>query len=361
MKPLLLTASALALTACAATAADEPHQVQRDHRVHVVRAGDGHHARVVEVIGDGGNRTVHVASGDGNSVITVDGQRIEIVDGAVIIDGERHDFDGGRIVIDGADVRISEGFGPHRAFAWHSDGEDVRIEMARAMAEVERAMAEVDSIDWEAHEEALAEAFAELENMEVDIDDPDENTWITRDGERIRFGDMTPEEQAEIREDIANARVSARDAVRRARIEMHSARDEGRHARIEMRRARDEARHAARDAARDARHHMRWEMGDFGDASHIRIEDENGVTRVWLDDRELEGAELEEFLAEMEARNERFAEMHFGDDPNVMVFRNEDGEVDVIRRGRIVIERDNDHRRVIEIERSDADLDGGND
>lgn len=367
MKAFLFSASALALTACAATAADEPHQARTDHRVHIMRAGDMHHgghARVVEVVGDHGDRTVHVVSGDGNSVISVNGRHIEVVDGAVIVDGERHDFDGGRIVIDGDDIHVSEGFGPHMAWSWSEDDGHVRVEIARAMEEVERALAEVESIDWVAHNEALAEAFAEIENIEIEIDDPDEDTWIHRDGERVRFGDLSPAEQAEIREELAEARIAARDALRSARIEMRSARDEGRNARIEVRRARDEARRA-RDEAREMRNHMRWEFRDMGDASEIRIEDENGNTRVWLDERELEGAELEEFLDRMEERNEHFAEMRFGEmelagEPRVMVFTDEDGESNVIRRGRVVIEINNDgDRRVIEIEPGDEpDLEG---
>lgn len=371
MKAFLLTASALALTACAATAADEPHQVHTDHRVHVMRAGDmhhGRHARVVEVVGDHGDRTVHVVSGDGTSEISVNGRRIEVVDGAVIIDGERHDFEGGRIVIDGDDVRVSEGFGPHMTWSWAEDDGHVRVEIARAMEEAERALAEVEAIDWVAHEEALAEAFAEIENIEIDIDDPDEDTWIHRDGERVRYGDLSPAEQAEIREEIANARVAARDALRSARIEMRSARRDGDMARVEARIARDAAReaaHRARDEAHEMRNHMRWEFRDMGDAEHIRIEDENGNTRVWLDERELEGAELEEFLDRMEERNEHFAEMRFGEmqfggEPRVMVFTDENGETEIMRNHRVIVEIDNDgDHRVIEIEPGDEpDLEG---
>ncbi|MEN0652777.1 MULTISPECIES: hypothetical protein [Hyphobacterium] len=354
MKAFLLSASALALTACAATSADEPQQVRTEHRVHVVRSGDMHHgghARVVEVVGDRGDRTVHVVSGDGTSVISVNGRRIEVVDGAVIVDGERHDFDGGRIVIDGDDVHVSEGFGPHMTWAWSDDDGHVRVEIARAMEEVERAMAEIDSIDWVTHDGALAEALAEIEDIDIDIDidEPGEDTWIHRDGERLRFGDLSPEEQEEIREEIAEARIAARDALR-------SARDQGRLARVEVRRARDEARHAAREA----RNHMRWEFRGMGDASEIRIEDENGNTRVWLDERELEGAELEEFLDRMEARNERLAEMHFGGEPRVMVFTDEDGGTEVLRSRRVIVEIDNDgERRLIEIEPGDEPrLDG---
>ena len=367
MKAFLLSASALALTACAATSADEPHQARTDHRVHVMRAGDMHHgghARVVEVVGDHGDRTVHVVSGDGNSVISVNGRRIEVVDGAVIVDGERHDFNGGRIVIGGDEIHVSEGFGPHMAWSWSEDDGHVRVEIARAMEEVERAMAEIDSIDWVAHDEALAEAFAEIEDIEIDIEDPDEDTWIHRDGERVRFGDLSPAEQAEIREELAEARIAARDALRSARIEMRSARRDGDMARVEARIARDAARdaaHRARDEARAARnHHMRWQSLDVGDASEIRIEDENGNTRVWLDERELEGAELEEFLDRMEERNERFAQMQFGGEPRVMVFTGEDGETEVVRSRRVIVEIDNDgDRRVIEIEPGDEpDLEG---
>lgn len=358
MKAFLLSASALALTACAATAADEPHQARTDHRVHVMRAGDMHHgghARVVEVVGDHGNRTVHVVTGDGTSEISVNGRRIEVVDGAVIVDGERHDFDGGRIVIDGDDIQVSDGFGPHMAWSWSEDDGHVRVEIARAMEEVERAMAEIDSIDWVAHDEALAEAFAEIENIEIDIDEPNEDTWIHRDGERLRFGDLSPAEQAEIREELAEARIAARDALRSARIEMRSARDEGQRARFHVRRARDEAR--------GMRDHMRWQFLDMGDASEIRIEDENGNTRVWLDERELEGAELEEFLDRMEERNEHFAEMRLGGEPHVMVFTGEDGgETEIVRSRRVVVEIDNDgDRRVIEIEPGDEPALEGND
>lgn len=360
MKAFLLSASALALTACAATSADEPHQARTEHRVHVMRAADmhhGRHARVVEVVGDHGNRTVHVVSGDGTSEISVNGRRIEVVDGAVIVDGQRHEFEGGRIVIDGDEIHVSEGFGPHMAWSWSEDDGHVRVEIARAMEEVERAMAEIDSIDWVEHDEALAEAFAEIENIEIDIDDPTEDTWIHRDGERVRFGDLSPAEQEEIREELAEARIAARDALRSARIEMRSARDEGHRARIEARIARDVARDAARharDEAHEMRNHMRWHFRDMGDANEIRIEDENGNTRVWLDERELEGAELEEFLDRMEERNEHFAEMQFGGEPRVFVFTDEDGETEVVRSRRVVVEIDNDgERRVIEIEPGD--------
>lgn len=362
MKSIFLSVSAIALTACAATGADEHRAEHRDHRVNIVRSGDHHFGgqhRVIEIIAGDGNRTV--VTGDGSSVVIVDGQRIEVVDGAVIVDGERHEFENGRVVIENGDVSISEG-GRHHVWAWSGSHDEAATEAAieAAMAEVERAMAEVDSIDWVAHNEALAEAMAEVETMRVEIDDPDEDTWITRDGERVRFGDLSPEEQEEIREDLAEARVSVRMALREAREDMRDAQRDQRVARIEMRRARDEARRAGHEA-REARRHMRWHFDDMGDANEIRIESENGDTRVWLDDRELEGAELEEFLDRMEERNERFAEMHSGDDPNVMVFRSEDGEVDVIRRGRIVIERDGERRRVIEIDRADDELDGGDD
>ena len=367
MKSIFLSVSALALTACAATAADEPRAEFRQREVHVVRSGDHamsrHDARVIEVISEDGDRTVHVTSGDGSSVITVDGQRIEVIDGAVIVDGERHDFDGGRVVIERGEVRVSEGPGPHRTFTWRTGPEraEMNAEIAVAMAAAERALAEVESIDWGTHEAELAEALAELDGMEIEIVEPEADTWITRDGERMRFGDMSPEEQAEIREEIAEARIHARRGIEQARIEMRNAQGEQRHARIEMRRARDEAR----QAGRDARHAMRWDFGDMSDASSIRVESEDGTTRVWLDDRELEGEELGEFLDRMEERNARFAEMAFGDDPNVMVFRSEDGETNVIRRGRVVIDinsdDDGERQHVIEIRRSSEDELEGND
>lgn len=358
MKALFFSASALALSACAATGADEPRAEFRDREIRVVSSG-GHHfigdgSRVVEVIGEDGDRTVHVTSGDGTSVVTVDGRRIEITGDAVIVDGERHEFGGGRVVIEGDDVRITEGFGPHRAFAWHMgpDGEDIRAEVAIAMAEVERAMAGIDGIDWAERDEALAEAFAEIENMEIDIDEPDADTWVHRDGERVRFGDLSPEEQEEIREEIAEARVAAREALREARDEMRLARDEERRVRVEVRQAREEARRAGREA-RDA---LRWHFRDAGEGQEIRIERENGTTRVWRDGEELEGEELESFLDRMESGG-RFAMVAPPDAPRVMVFRGEGEAPHVIRRGHVVIERDGE-RRVIEIER-DGELEGG--
>jgi hypothetical protein len=356
MKKFLLASAAamsFAGVSCATTADD-------NHSVHI--SGDGDH------------HSIHVSSEGGDSTITVNGQTIEVRDGAVFIDGERHEMDEGNVVVvDGTNIHINDHGGRH--FSWSSDSDgnfamgDVEGEVARALAMVERldfeALAETQGATREALEAALAD-------LDVEWDELEGERVVIVNGERR---EMTDEEREEIREALAEARIDIREAMRDVHIEMREVRDAARGQRVEVRRIRRDAERHARDAERHAGRHaeraerLRERIHAEG-ANSVRFESENGEQRVWVDDRELEGEERTEWLNRMElgrldgGEDDEAHAYFFSDDDqsgqNVFVIEGDDGETRELtfRSGsRIVIDIDEDdadgEARVYEFEFGD--------
>lgn len=249
----------------------------------------------IHVTGDDGHASIHIQSDDAESVIVVNGQRIEVRDGAVFIDGERHALDGDNtVVIEDGDVRIRPGGSRH--FAWRMGGPD----MADLDARIAEAMALAGHMDHdgirEAHEEARRAMEAALAELEAVRDE--DGHWVIENGERR---ELTDAEREEICSAMREARDEVRAAMRGMRAEIRTARDDMRGQRVEVRRiVRDAARHAE-DAGRHAERAqaLRDRLAEAG-ANTVRIERENGDSRVWLDDRELDGDERTEWLNRMQ-------------------------------------------------------------
>lgn len=348
MKPLLLasaTALAFVSSACAVTAADDD---------------------VVHFIGNDDSQSIHINTTGPETVIVVDGQRIEVRDGAVFIDGERHEGDDGRIVVaNGTTIRVGDGAGHH--FSWSSDGDFE--DMAHVEAEIARAMAMAGRIDHDAIHEAHEEARRAVEEAmaELDIEDAEGHRWVIENGERR---ELTDEERAEVREAMREARDEVREAMREMRIEMRGARNEARNRRVEIRRVeRDAARHAERashSAVLAERHAERAqalrERIHASGARSVRFESDDGEQRVWVDDRELEGDERTEWLNRMQLdeleggpgeHSYFYSDDDDGEDQDrrVMVFRSAgDGETHEFQtRRHVVIEIDSDDEDGVEV------------
>lgn len=97
------------------------------------------------------------------------------------------------------------------------------------------------------------EALSSLSALEALESLPDDNDLegggvrVVRDGEVVRYEDLSEEERAEVRRSLAEAR----DEIRQAREASHEARAEARERAAEARQAGQEAREAARAAQRD--------------------------------------------------------------------------------------------------------------
>ena len=288
MKKLLLaSATLLASTAAAcATTADNDHHVR--------------------IIGNDEHQSIHIESNNGDAVIHLDGQEIEVRNGVVFIDGERHEMGSGNvIVIDGDDIRVGED--GNVRFSWSSDSDgDVDIRVIEAHRMREMALAEVarhHDIRREAHETSRAAMQDALAGLEMDFEEVDGQRWVIEDGERR---EMTDGEREQVREALRSARSEIREAMRNVRDEM-------RNVRIDVRRAEhDIERHTAHAAILRERL-----LG--GGASSIRIEDEDGNRRVWIDDNELEGEELSEWFGRMEGSDLEGNELNFTSNSRIII------------------------------------------
>ena len=321
MKKFLLAGAALAVSGAAAFALDDDG-VSRT-RVHVSADSDamfmGDDGQIVEIRGANGDRTIHIDRDGERSVIRIDGQEIEIVDGTVLIDGDAVEVSPNSVVIiEGDQVRVVEG----RRVRMDREFEVHMAERAQHLAEMENHLAnmaiELD-IDGVGH--------GVLESLTLALEGLHEDRILqSRD-----WDELSAVEQAEVRAELESARVEMRAAMeevrrelrdshagadgdrRRVRVEIQNAAREMARAEREIARERvlDRAHaerdraHAERDAARAEREHaamihadterLHQLLGD-SDARDIRVEDSDGRQRVWIDGEEQTGDDLVEWL-----------------------------------------------------------------
>ncbi|WP_203295118.1 hypothetical protein [Maricaulis parjimensis] len=385
MKRFLLAGISVATLSAAAFAFDGEKQetrvrVEAGHNVMI--GGDG---PIIELRGENGERTLHIERDGEDSVITVNGQTIEIEDGEVRIDGQvvearAHSV----VVVEGDDIRVVDGdfeFEFDQEFAIHMAE---RAEHLARMGEEMRAQFHSEdgnvyafSFDTEGlTADVMATLEATLEGLEMDGHHFNDSEW----------DDLTEEEREEVRQELREAREEIREAMREVRIEMAEMESEmegeRRQVRMEVRRAAREMAEAQRELARAEREHHRIEImrrlqdGEAGDGAHytyswssddgdemasqsqsIRVEeDTEGRRRVWVDGEEQTGDDLIEWLNQLEsdrlagaadrerARHDRMRRVER------LEFRGEAGE-------RRVIELDGGGQVVVEIHTDDEDSD----
>ena len=331
MKRILLAGISVATLSAAAFALDGEKQetrvrVQSGHNVMI--GGEG---TVIELRGENGDRTLHMERDGEDTVITVNGQTIEIQDGEVRIDGQVVEADHGSVVIvDGDELRVIRGnFDAEldRGFELHM------AERAEHMAR----MGEEIRARFESEDGTHAYAFAfDSEGLTEDIMESLERAMEGLDGRHIDsddWDDMSEEERDEVREALREAREEMREAMREVRSEMAEMEGERRRVRVELRQAAREMERAERDMERAAREQrrvevirrrhdeaeangepIRWEWRSDHDAAifreqqahreqrEVRVEqDEDGRRRVWVNGEEKTGDELTEWLNQIES------------------------------------------------------------
>ena len=326
MKRLLLAGGAIATLSAAAFAMDGDDKQHTRVRVNtdqprLVVGGEG---PIVELRGANGERTLHVERDGEDTVIRVNGQLVEIHDGTVTVDGQP--VEAGRssvVVIDGDDVRVIDGdyeMEFDREFTAHL------AERAEHLARLHTEMAGDFDID------------IDVEGLRADVMTSLEATLADLEGSEFHDSDdwdeLSPQEREEVREAMREAREEIREAMAEVRIEMREVEreleGERRRVRIEMRQverdraraARDIAR-AERDVARAAREQRVVEMirrgGDpdtrvefierdphappasWSHHREIRVEEEDGRTRVWVDGTEQTGDDLTGWLNQLQS------------------------------------------------------------
>ncbi|MEP3071220.1 hypothetical protein [Maricaulis sp.] len=371
MKRILLAGGAIATLGAAAWAIDDDKQhtrilVSDGHQVIMNAEGRG---PVVEIRGENGERTIHMERDGRDTTLRIDGQTVEIADGVVTVDGERVEAGADSVIIVGeGDIRVVE-----RNFEMAFDTEFAAhmAERAEHLARMQTELARNFDVEIEFDgEEVQAEVMRSLEQALANLERGDfhhDSDW----------NDLTPEEQAEVREGLREAREEIREAMADVRIELaeveREMEGERRRVRIELREAeRDMARaerdiaRAARDADRErrrmeiirrrdeeaaradeSRHRAlawreRTERLDLHENSSVRIEqDDDGRRRVWVDGEEQTGDALIDWLNRLEAdrlagdterdRVRRHVErLHLEGDREHRVIESDDGERVVI-------------------------------
>ncbi|MAK65189.1 MAG: hypothetical protein CMF75_10705 [Maricaulis sp.] len=356
-------------------------RVQADHNVMI--GGDG---PIIELRGANGERTLHMERDGEDTVITVNGQTIEIEDGEVRIDGQVVEAsDHSVVIVDGDTVRVVGGdfdmeldqeFEIHmaeRAEHLARMGEEIRARFESEDGVHAYAFAFDDEGGEDLHEtimESLEAAMAGLENGRHHGDD---------------WEDLSAEEREEVREALREAREEMREAMREVRAEMTEMEGERRRVRVELREAARDMARAEREMARAAREERRieiirrhgeaedsegvqhrWEWRSDHDAAifreqqaqresrNVRVEqDEDGRRRVWVNGEEQTGDDLTEWLNQLESDRLAGAAGR-GDDGHHMrrverlEFRSGDGE-------RQVIELEGGQTVVVEIQTDDED------
>jgi hypothetical protein len=331
MKRILLAGGAIATLSAAAWAIDDDKQhtrilVSDGNQVFMNAEGRG---PVVEIRGENGERTIHMERDGRDTTLRIDGQTVEIADGVVTVDGERIEAGADSVIIVGeGDIRVVE-----RNFEMAFDTEFAAhmAERAEHLARMQTELSGNFDIEFDFDgEEVQVEVMRSLEQALANLERGD----FHRDSD---WNDLTPEEQAEVREDLREAREEIREAMADVRIELaeveREMESERRRVRIELREAeRDMARaerdiaRAARDAERErrrmeiirrredeavradeSRHRAlawreRTERLDLHENSSVRIEqDDDGRRRVWVDGEEQTGDALIEWLNRLEA------------------------------------------------------------
>jgi hypothetical protein len=400
MKRILLAGAAIATLGTAAWAIDGDKQqtrVQVMSGSHVMVGGEG---PIVEIRGADGERTLHMERDGAQTVITVNGQTIEIDGGRVTIDGETVEASPHSVVIlEGDEIRVTDNVDARFGQEWTMRMAERADHMARLQDHMQHRFAFVSGdgmtfdLDIEGvHEEALAAIERSLEELEG-------AEFNGRD-----WDDLSEEEREEVREELREAREEMRESMREAREEMREAMREARDAdevhrevRIEMRRAAREMAEAEREMARAereiarahrdmARHENRrvevirrlhgdeaeghanvWIERDGDHDIHfeerdVRIEqDEDGRRRVWINGEEQTGDDLTNWLNQLES--ERLAGARADGERRRRVERVEltgregDRRLIELRDGHRVVEllgRDGE-RQVIELDGADGE------
>ena len=376
MKRILLAGISVATLSAAAFAFDGEKQetrvrVESGHNVMI--GGDG---PIIELRGENGDRTLHMERDGQDTVITVNGQTIEIEDGEVRIDGQVVEAGQGSVVIvDGDELRVVGG-----EFDMEFDRE-FEIHMAERAEHLAR-MGEEIRARFESEDGTHAYAFAfDTEGLTEDIMESLEHAMEGLDGHHIDdedWDDMTAEEREEVREALREAREEMREAMRDVREDMRDMEGERRRVRVELREAARAMARAEREMARAERERHRievirrrhgdadgdetweWRSDDGGHAFHeqreIRVEeDEDGRRRVWVNGEEKTGDDLTEWLNQIESDrlaggSERHGDGHPMRRVERLEFQTEDGE-------RWIIELDGGRHVVVEIHTDDADRD----
>lgn len=372
MKRFLLAGGAIVALSAAAFALDgEGKQDARgrtgaDHRILV-----GGNGPVVELRGAGGERTLHMERDGNDTVLTLNGQTVEIRNGTVTIDGQ--EIEAGPhsvVVVDGEDIRVIDGdfeFEFDTEFAAHMA--ERAEHMARMHADLADGFAFGFTEDFDGDfaldvEGIQAEVLATLEETLAGLDR--ENFHASRE-----WDELSEEEREEVREAMREAREEVREAMEEVRAEMRNVEremeGERRRIRVEMRdahreieraereieratreRHRAEMRHEARNEARADAHGLRETLrihrhddeARIEDRRSIRVEeDDSGRRRVWIDGEEQTGDDLTQWLNQLEG--DRLAGAPGSREPHMQ------------RHVERLELHDGDERRVIE-------LDGGN-
>ena len=326
MKRFLLAGAAIVTLGAAASAMDDDKQHTRIHVQDghsVVMGGEGH-GPIVELRGENGERTVHMERDGETTTIRINGQVVEIADGAVTVDGQRVEVGrDGMVIVDGGEIRVVE-----NDFDVEFDAEFAAhmAERSEHLARMHEDFAENFVFEFDA-EGLEADIMRSLEDTLADLEDRDFHHSYSGDWE-----ELSPEEREEVRESLADAREEVRAAMDEVRREMaelerdmagerRRVRVELRNARREMARAEREVARAEREAARErrhveirrrdadaqaadtARHHVWVHRDRLADDAHrsVRIEeDDDGRRRVWIDGEEQTGDELVDWLNRLE-------------------------------------------------------------
>ncbi|GGE50069.1 hypothetical protein GCM10011367_26200 [Marinicauda pacifica] len=290
MKTLFLAAAAMpALMACASASADEARQARQAQSANVLTINGKPY--VVESGADVASLISEVTQerGAGNSDFDFDFD-IEF-DNGDWTPRERAEFERAMEDLSASMASI----GQDMIIVSEFDEERVRVHAAHieemAEAHAERIAARTEAIAAEAErmaeyaelrtgdimDEALAAGLVGMEAGLLSMDAALERGWVEEDGERRT---LTRRE----REELRTARAGLAEGIAEFRAEHR-----GRLADLDRRASEMRAREG------DARSILINE-GSGPQRRHIRVEDEDGQRRVWVNGRELEGDALEDFL-----------------------------------------------------------------
>ena len=289
MKPLFLAAAAMpALIACASASADEARHAGSANvltingKPYVVESGADVASLISEVTQERGRR---------NSDFDFDFDFDVEFDNTDWTPRERAEFERAMEDLSASMTRL----GQDMIIVSEFDEERVRVHAAHieqmAEAHAERMAARTEAIAAEAErfaeyaelrtgdimDEALAAGLVGMEAGLHSMDAALERGWVEEDGERRTLTRREREELRTAREGLAEglAEFRSEHSERLAELEMRAG---------ELRARRGEARS------------ILINEGSGSGRRHIRVEDEDGQRRVWINGEELEGDALEDFL-----------------------------------------------------------------
>jgi beta-lactamase regulating signal transducer with metallopeptidase domain len=196
------------------------------------------------------------------------------------------------------------------------DGKPTRSLESLAPLESMETFEALASLEGLASLESLAslEALVSLDDLDVDVEIDEDDLMsgearVVRDGVTIRYEDLSPEERAEIRRSLDQARVArdqarvqVREARDQARVRVMEARDQERAARAVARTHGDDAEriHDAREAAQEAREAAQEAREAEREARQEQIEAEREARAEAAEARAEAMVEVREAMLEME-------------------------------------------------------------